>query len=154
MISQKNQIQTITYFQALNTVSGGQNFDLGLVITKNGKAGDLVGLMPAAANIEVFSLSSKDHPDDALKKLIEALKSHKWFVLELEDDYMPGRIYNQLRLLATTNKMEVVNLLGSKEKETVIKQSADSRIVVVTNHKIAKKLGYQFTRLFGSVLYL
>lgn len=151
-MSEEDQVKTITFFQALNTVTPNNTFDMGLVVSQSGKVNDLIGLIPTQASYEIVAVSSKEHPDDILKKIVEAFQNKKWVILELEEAYMPGRLYNQLRLLSLENKLEVVNLMSSNEQETVIQQPEESRVFVVTNKEVSEKLGVSFMSLFGSVL--
>ena len=151
-MSEEDQAKTITFFQALNSVSVDNGFDMGLVISESAKASDLVGLIPPKASSEIISITSKDHPDDILNKIIKAFESKKWVILEMEDVYMPGRLYNQLRLLSISNRLEITNLMGNDEKEVVVKQPIESRIFVIANENISQKLGVPFMSLFGSVL--
>ena len=152
MFSEEEQIKTITFFQALDNVLNGQNFDLGLVVTNRFKAEDFLGLIPPKATADIFTLTTKEHPDDAILQIVESFKSNKWFILELQESYMPSQLYGQLRSLSVSNRLDIQNLLGSDEKEMIVEQPKESRVVVITTNEIAEKLGNQFKGLFGPVL--
>ena len=151
-MQEETQIKAITFFQALESVSANNTFGIGLVLSESIKASDLVGLIPPKSSSEIIAITSKDHPDEILKKIIELFKNKKWIILEMEEAYLPGRLYNQLRLLSVNNRLEINNLMGSEEKEVIVRQPEESRIFVVTNEKISQELGAHFMSLFGSVL--
>jgi len=60
------------------------------------------------------------------------------------------RLYNQLRLLATLNRIQIMNLTGKNEAN--VRQPKESRVVLVSSKENLEKIeNPTFMNLFGMV---
>ena len=155
MVTKEQKRNIEKFFQALDKISHppGDLYDLGLIISDIIKAKNLINLAPYPEKVRVFSLSEKIHPDEFLKQLVECFKNKKWLLVELKDGYLPGRIYNQLRLLSIQNRLQISDLIG-KEKEIIdLEMPKESRIVFLTSQESLSKIGNpNLIKLFGPIV--
>lgn len=153
MFSQKQREKIKKFFEAIDKVSHepGDLYDLGLIISDTHKVEDLISLSPYPKRTEVFNLSSEVHPDNFLKALIQAFRNKKWLLVEIRDGYLPGRIYNQLRLLSLQNRLQIFNL--GDEEEINYKMPPESRIVFLSSQESLSKINNPtFLKLFGPII--
>jgi hypothetical protein len=153
-----DQIQKLNkFFQALEKVSHppGELYDLGLILKENNWGiNELKKAVPYPERTEVFELNEKIHPDEFLKKIINCFENKKWLLVEVENGYLPGRIYNQLRLLSCQNRLQVFNLIGEKD-EINLKMPKETRIVFIFNKESLAKVNIpNFLALFGPIIKL
>jgi len=144
------------FFEAIDRVTNRGLYDLGLVVkTEKQKTSDLVRLIPKDKRAEVFKFNNKLIADDLLKFIIKIFEEKKWGFIELEDIFLPGKVYNQLRLLSISNRLQVLGLAGSKEGEINLKQPKESRIIMIGNEDILSQIKIPtFLRLFGPIINL
>jgi len=84
----------------------------------------------------LFYTVEKDiYADDFLKKLVEAFRSKKWFIVEVKHTYFPGPVYNQLRLIDRLGRIQILNLEGEKEVLDM-KMPQESRLVLIMEKDI------------------
>lgn len=153
MISKTQKEIIKNFFEAVENISHGPGeiYDLGLVISDNLKSKDLVKFVPRLKEVEVFNLSEESSSQKFLKTLITIFEDKKWFLINLEDGYLPNEIYSQLRLLSTNNCLQIFSLGGAEK--TDFKMPKESRIVILANKgSIAKINNPNFINLFGPVI--
>ena len=155
MITKEQEKNIKEFFEAIDKVSNQGLYDLGLVVkTKKQKVENLKKLVPKGAKAEVLKFNSKLIADDLLKFMIKIFKEKKWGLIELEDGFLPGRAYNQLRLLSANNRLQIFDLAGENE-EINLKQPKESRIIIVGNEDILSQIKIPtFLRLFGPIINL
>lgn len=132
--------------------------EMGLIIKQpNQPMEEILGFF-SKEDLETFKLNKEVFSDDFLKKLIEVFEQRKWLIVEMEDDSLGNRIYGQLRLLSTLNRLQIFNLAGNDQAEINLKQPEESRIIFVTTEEILAKLAEKgfnrFLNLFGPVIWL
>lgn len=155
MITQQKQIDLITFFQALDRVVSDHGFDMALVVKKkNQDTKEFLGLLPPERDGIIFTYDETAHPDDALKALLNAFENKKWFFLHVERDNISGRVYNQLRLLASINRIQIAHLIGSEEEVAEKKQPPQSRVVITVTKNTLEKLEHHIMQLFGPIIYI
>lgn len=151
----KSQKETIKkFFQAIDKVlhSPGDLCDLGLIISDKIKINDLIDLTPYPEKVEVFDLSEKGSSDEFVNKLGECFKNKKWSLVELKDGYLPGGIYNQLRILSVQNRLQISDLADGQEIID-LRMLEESRIVFLINQENLSKINNtDFIKLFGPVI--
>ncbi len=155
MVTQEQEKNLKEFFEAIDRVTNRGLYDLGLIVkTKKQKTSDLIKLIPRDKKAEIFKFNSKLMADDLLKFIIKVFKEKKWGLIKLEDIFLPGKAYNQLRLLSTSNRLQVLGLTGEKE-EINLKQPKESRIIIVGNDEVLSQIKIPtFLRLFGPTINL
>lgn len=142
----------LTFFQALDRVSPGNAPDMGMIVVKpkiNQK--EIIKMAPAKSNYLI--LNKESYPDDFLLGIKKSFREKKWIFIELKDGYLPGRIYNQLRNLSVSGRMQIFNL--ADENEIEITQPKESRIILIATQKIIDSIkAPTFLNLFGPIIYL
>lgn len=152
MINKKQKTELENFFLVLNRVSSHGLYDLGLIVkTKKQKMMDLVKFIPKAKKAEIFRFNSKLIADDLLKFIIKVFEEKKWGLIELEDGFLPGRAYNQLRMLSTNNRLQIFD----KEKEMNLKQPEECQLIIIGNEEVLSQIKIPtFLRLFGPIINL
>ena len=138
-------------FKGLKEFSCEGIFDMGLIISKSvPKKSELDQFFPKGIQHEVISVGKESFPDDVIAEILDAFQDKKWVVISLEDGVLPGRLYNQLRLLATLNRIQIMNLTGKNEAN--VRQPKESRVVLVSSKENLEKIeNPTFMNLFGMV---
>ena len=117
---------------------------LGLIIT-SGDPGLLTLPAPADA-AEIIALTVDTDPESVLDRLVACASEGRWCRIHLLDGALPGRVYNQLRTIATTGHATARDGTDVRWPDAVgivvmIAQGAEQHITVPT-----------FLDLFGPVL--
>ncbi len=141
------------FFQGLRDFSYQGVFDMGLIISNHAPKKDaLAKFLPKKSDLEIISVNQNSFPDEIISKIIEGFDAKKWIVIDLEDGSMPGRLYNQLRLLAAVNRIQIFHLAGRRNEEVNVKQPGESRVVVVSSRENLERIeNPTFINLFGVV---
>jgi hypothetical protein len=131
--------QLSTFLRAL-TIDRGH---LGLLVTK-GDPGDVVVTAPADG-ADVIALSEDTDAESVLDRLAVCAHEARWCRLHLLDGTLPGRVYNQLRSIATTGHGE------ARGKDFLWPDVA--KIVVCVSEETEAKISVPtFLNLFGPIL--
>ena len=142
----------IAFFNAVQKISSNGNFEMGLLVKKPRQQTEfLLPLAFSAAPPCLISVSNSSVPEEILAKLSEALEKKQWIFLELADGILPARVYNQVRLLASTNRLDY--LPSGAHDFAAMRQQPESRLIVLVSEGNLKKITHQkFLDLFGPIL--
>ena len=125
---------------------------MGLIIVQGGQKQEVLEAVRAEIKeVEVFDFNAGALPENFLLVLVKALENKKWLVVNLNGGRVDGQIYNQLRRLAATNRLQIFHWQGQAEFN--LKQSSASRVIFLASWPEIEALVLpEFTRLFGPAL--
>lgn len=151
-LTEENKRKLNLFFDDLAQFSYQGIFDTGLIVTKGAfdeKA--LAKILPKDAKAELIIVDRASFADDLIQQILKAFDGKKWPVLFLKDGFVHPRLYSQLRLLATMNRIQILHL-GGDDNETNVRQPRESRVVVVLPQtKVSHIQNPAFMNLFGVV---
>lgn len=104
MITQEDQIKLKDFF---NFVSATQSLSLIILhkIAEFDKTAKEVVMLLDKPKAD-FEINEDTQPEDFVKVLRDAFSAQKWLFLKIKTPYLPGPIYQQLRLLSTINRID------------------------------------------------
>jgi hypothetical protein len=123
---------------------------LGLVVTASEVAA--LALPFPKGKIGHATVGSDADPEDAITALLGAAQDTRWCRLDLVDGNLPGRVYNQLRMLATSGHLQIVNP-AIEVGMTDVRWPVEAKIVVVISQASLDAMTVPaFLDLFGPIL--
>lgn len=125
---------------------------MGLVTVEGDKKQETIDAIKAEVkDQEVFDFGPESLADDFLLALVGAFQNKKWLIINLNGGRIDGQIYSQLRRLATTNRLQILNWQDQAEFD--LKQPEESRAIFIASWPEVEALNLpEFTQLFGPVL--
>lgn len=95
MIIKQQEENLSQFFETIDKVSHQGLYDLGLIVkSKDQKIEDLLKFTPKEKKVEIFKFNNELIVDDLLEFIIKVFKEKKWGLIELENGFLPGSVYN------------------------------------------------------------
>ena len=140
------------FIQILAKINSQGIWDMGLVTAEGDQKQEAIDAIKAEIkDLEVFDFGPEISSGNFLLALIKSLQDKKWLAVNLSGGRIDGQIYGQLRRLATTNRLQILN--WQDEAEFNLKQSEASRIIFIASWPGIEALNLpEFTQLFGPAL--
>jgi len=138
--------QLQTFLQALAVDRG----HLGLVVTKADPRP--LDLRMPDVGMSSLDLDAATDPEAAVSLLFNAAHEGGWVRLNLVDGSLPGRLYNQLRLISTSGHLDAA-MRGQAGNVQELRWPGTSKVIVVASQKALDKISVPtFLNLFGPIL--
>ena len=135
------------FIKAVELVAPQGASSMGLVVNKSGQVVTWSALLARPAVLDIDGLaSSADEFIVAMGKMVE---SGRWIIVEIKDA-LPGALFSQLKILATSNRMQYMQDGGIKDIKLLSGRIIVTGLTEVINR--VKKEYPDFMNLFGAVI--